>query len=458
MTVNLKNISPIDGRYAGSVDDLREYFSEYALIKYRVRVEIEWFIFLSNSLKLKELKVWAPVQLKRLRAIYLKFDVLNAERVKNIEQTTNHDVKAVEYFIKEEFKGTEFENYSEFLHFACTSEDINNLSYGLLLKEGFSSVFKPVIFGVVELIYQLAVKYKSVSMMARTHGQPASPTTMGKEMVNFVDRLERELDLLDHVSVKGKINGAVGNYNAHKVAYPEIDWLAEGVKFINKLGLECNLYTTQIEPHDYIAQGFDSIKRINNVLIDFNRDIWSYVSLGYFRQKVVQGEVGSSTMPHKVNPIDFENSEGNLGIANALLGHMSSKLQISRMQRDLTDSTVLRNCGMAFAYCVLAYKSCLKGMHKLEIDKDTILADLDLNWALLAEPVQTILRKNGVKGGYEMMKKLTRGTSIDKDKMSSFIESLDLPAKDKKVLLKLTPEKYIGEAVRLVESYKPKFL
>lgn len=458
MSFTLNNISPIDGRYAGAVSELRDYFSESALIKYRVMVEVEWFIYLSNKIKPKELQVWTPAQIKRLKSLYVDFDNVDAERVKTIEQTTNHDVKAVEYFIKEKLTGSEFESHLEFFHFACTSEDINNLAYGLMIKDAYKLVVQPLLTGVAELIYQSALKYKSVPMMSHTHGQPATPTTLGKEFVNFVDRIEREMEWLDHVSVCGKINGAVGNYNAHRVAYPDVDWLKMGADFVNGLGLECNLYTTQIEPHDYLARGFDSLKRINNILVDFNRDVWAYISIGYFKQKVKKGEIGSSTMPHKVNPIDFENSEGNLGIANALLEHMSGKLTISRMQRDLTDSTVLRNVGVAIAHCVIAYKACIKGIHKLEINNDTIEADLDSNWELLAEPIQTVMRKHGTEGAYEKLKELTRGKGVDKKKMEKFIENLDLPVREKKALLKLSPDKYIGLAVELVDNYKPRFL
>jgi adenylosuccinate lyase len=451
----VNNISPLDGRYGGKVEDLRGYFSESSLMKYRVMVEVEWFIFLCNDLKLKGTKAWQPTELQELRGIYEYFDAVSANRVKAIEKVTNHDVKAIEYFIKENLKDSAFEPYLEFIHFGCTSEDINNLSYALMLKGALKNVYFPVISGLAEKIHELSIKYVDVAMMARTHGQPASPTTLGKELINFLVRLERQTEGLSGIEVLGKMNGAVGNYNAHIVAYPEVKWLDVSKKFIQKLGLEATIYTTQIEPHDFYAEIFDAVRRINTIVIDMDRDIWTYISMGYFKQKLKKGEVGSSTMPHKVNPIDFENSEGNLGVANALLAHFSEKLPISRLQRDLTDSTVMRNIGSAIAYSLLAYKNCIQGMGKLELNKASIKADLDNNWELMAEPIQTVLRKYKVQGAYEKLKELTRGKKISKAIISRFISGLQIPGAEKKRLKELTPSKYIGLASALVASYKP---
>ncbi len=456
MRDTLENISPLDGRYGEKVSELRPLFSEAALMKHRILVEIEWFIFLCNQVKLKGTKPWKPNDLKQLRSIYEYFDLVDAARVKKIEATTNHDVKAVEYLIKEKLKGSAFEPYLEFIHFGCTSEDINNLSYALMIKGGIEKLI-PVLTGVMELLFEMAQKNKSLAMMSRTHGQPASPTTLGKELVNYVARLERQLSQLKGVPVMGKINGAVGNFNAHVSAYASVDWAQMSNKFIHSLGLEYNAYTTQIEPHDFVAEICDNIKRINTVLIDFNRDIWTYISLGYFKQKVKKGEVGSSTMPHKVNPIDFENSEGNLGLANSLLKYFSEKLPVSRMQRDLTDSTTFRNVGSALAYSMLAYKNCIQGLHKLEVNKKVIERDLNENWELLAEPIQTVMRKHKVPHAYEKLKELTRGRKLTQKGMQKFVDSLKLPAAEKKKLKALTPSKYIGLAVELVDSYKPNF-
>lgn len=454
----LDNISPLDGRYGQRVDELRQYFSEASLMRHRLIIEVEWFIFLCNTAKLKGTSVLKPVLLKEIRSIYEYFDLVDAKRVKDIEKITNHDVKAIEYFIKEKLKDSAFEPYLEFIHFGCTSEDINNLSYALMLKGAVEKVMIPVMTGAAELVYQLAKKYKSVAMMSRTHGQPATPTTMGKELVNFVARMERQLSNLKMIIPMGKMNGAVGNFNAHVVAYPNLKWMELSTKFIQGLGLEVNMYTTQIEPHDYNAEVFDVIRRFNTVLIDMNRDIWSYISIGYFKQHLKEGEVGSSTMPHKVNPIDFENSEGNLGMANAVLGHMAEKLPISRMQRDLTDSTVIRNIGSALAYSLLAYKNCIQGLHKLELNKEALEADLDTNWELLAEPIQTVMRRYGVKNAYEQLKALTRGKAVNKKIVQKFIDDLDIPGSEKKRLKSLTPAKYIGVAGELVDGYNPKFL
>lgn len=447
------NISPLDGRYDRKVEALRQYFSEAALIRYRVFVEIEWFIFLCNDLKLTGTRVWKPKELTQLRSIYEYLDAVGANRVKEIEKTTNHDVKAVEYYIKENLKGSSFEPYFEFIHFACTSEDINNLSYALMIRDGLDGEVIPVLSGVLQELASLAKKYKGVPMMARTHGQPATPTTLGKEFVNVLARLNEQMFSLKNLKIFGKINGAVGNYNAHAVAYPKVKWIEASKKFIQGLGLEPNLYTTQIEPHDYMAEIFDATRRTNTILIDLNRDIWTYISLGYFKQKLKAGEVGSSTMPHKVNPIDFENSEGNLGLANALLGYFSEKLPISRMQRDLTDSTTLRNIGSAFAYSVLAYKNCMQGLNKLELNKKIIQNELDSTWELLAEPIQTVMRKYRIEKPYEKLKELTRGKAVNKQTISKFIDSLKIPAAEKKRLKTLTPSKYIGLAVELVDSY-----
>jgi adenylosuccinate lyase len=449
------NISPLDGRYGVKVDELREFFSEEALIKHRLMVEIEWFIFICNQLKLKGTKVWKPSELKMLRDIYETLDTVGANRVKAIESVTNHDVKAVEYYIKENLKGSAFEPFLEFVHFGCTSEDINNLSYAIMLEGSVDNVFLPVVTGLCEFVHQLALKYKNVPMMSRTHGQPATPTTMGKELINFLVRIERQVEAVKAVQVLGKMNGAVGNYNAHLVAYPEVNWAEASKKFIQQLGLTADMYTTQIEPHDFMAELFDAMKRVNSVVIDMDRDIWTYVSLGYFKQSLKAGEVGSSTMPHKVNPIDFENSEGNLGMANAMFEHFSAKLPVSRLQRDLTDSTVLRNVGSAIAYSVLSYKNCIQGLHKLELNPLALEQDLDNNWELLAEPIQTVMRKYKVEKAYEKLKELTRGKKINKAGVQKFISGLKIPSSDKKRLLSLTPAKYIGLAAKLTQDYDP---
>ncbi len=453
----INNISPIDGRYGAKVDDLRGYFSEAALMKYRVMVEIEWFIYLSNELQLKGTRVFESTELHELKGMYEYFDVVNANRIKDIERTTNHDVKAVEYFIKENLKGSAFEPYLEFIHFGCTSEDINNLAYALMLKASLTYVVMPVLTGVAEKLYSLAQKYRAVPMMARTHGQPATPTTMGKELINFLVRLERQIQAFSAISIFGKMNGAVGNFNAHIVAYPNVDWLEVSNKFVQQLGLEPNPFTTQIEPHDFYAELFDAMRRINTILLDFDRDVWTYISQGYFKQKLKAGEVGSSTMPHKVNPIDFENSEGNLGMANALLAFFAEKLPVSRLQRDLSDSTVERNIGSAMAYSVLAYKNCIQGLNKLELNKEALDFDLEKNWEILAEPIQTVLRKYKVAGAYEKLKQLTRGKKITRQALHRFISSLKIPAQEKKRLHELTPSTYIGLAVELAASYKPLF-
>lgn len=455
MENSLLAVSPLDGRYSAKVNHLSQFFSEAALMRYRILIEIEWFIFLFNVVKLKGTKELKPTELRMLRSIYEKFDVVNGKRVKEIEKTTNHDVKAVEYFIKEQLKNGPLEKYFEFIHFACTSEDINNLSYAAMIRDFMERELLPITSGLVQEIYSMALDNKSVAMLARTHGQMASPTTLGKELINFVARLDKEMEILTSCcALPAKINGAVGNYNAHFAAYPGVDWIEMSQKFVQSLGLEFNKYTTQIEPHDAFARVFDSVKRINNIVLDFDRDMWTYISFGYFGQKLVEGEVGSSTMPHKVNPIDFENSEGNLGLANSLLNHMASKLQISRLQRDLSDSTVQRNIGSAFAYCILAYKSTMRGVSKCAVNKKIIKDDLKDRWEVLAEPIQVVMRKNLIKNSYEQLKKLTRGKKgITKTVIHNFIKKLKISAADKKNLLALTPEKYLGVAEKLVEDY-----
>ena len=455
MAHNLLSVSPLDGRYANKVDYLSQYFSEAALMRYRILVEVEWFIFMFNDLELKKTKQLKPTELRILRSIYEQFDIVDAERVKEIEKVTNHDVKAVEYFIKEKLKGGPLEKYFEFIHFACTSEDINNISYACMIRDFIDRELVPVVSGLIQEIYTHALRNKSLAMLSRTHGQSASPTTLGKELINFVARLEAELGILTKYRLPAKINGAVGNYNAHHVSYPGVDWLDASKRFVQGLGLDLNLYTTQIEPHDMFARIFDSIQRINNIVLDFDRDMWTYISMGYFGQKVLQGEVGSSTMPHKVNPIDFENSEGNIGLANALLNHLSSKLQVSRLQRDLSDSTVQRNIGSAMAYCILSYKSAIRGLSKCAVNKEVIENDLKNRWEVLAEPIQMVMRKHLVPKSYEQLKKLTRGKKgITKTSLSAFVKKLEIPAADKKKLSALTPEKYIGLAVKLVEEYQ----
>lgn len=451
-------ISPLDGRYADKVDYLSQYFSEAALMRYRCLVEVEWFVYLFNETKLKGTKVLKPAELRILRSVYEKFDVVDAERVKAIEKETNHDVKAIEYFLKEKLKGGPVEPYLEFLHFSCTSEDINNISYACMVRDFIEREYIPLLSGVVQEIYSVAVKNKSLPMLSRTHGQAASPTTLGKEMINYVARLETEMEIINqNMPLPTKMNGAVGNYNAHTATYPNIDWINVSKKFVQSLGLDFNMYTTQIEPHDAFARLFDCVKRINTILLDFDKDMWAYISIGYFGQKTVKGEVGSSTMPHKVNPIDFENSEGNLGIANALLSHLSEKLPISRLQRDLSDSTASRNIGSAFTYSILAYKSTIKGFSKCSVNKKVIQDDLKDRWELLAEPIQMMMRKNKVKNSYEQLKALTRGKQgITKTVVQKFIKSLKIPAIDRNKLLSLTPEKYTGLAEKLVDGYELK--
>lgn len=447
---SLTAISPVDGRYGSKTMALRSIFSEFGLIRFRVLVEVRWLQRLAAHDGIPELKPFSSQANEVLEELAERFSVDHAERVKQFERTTNHDVKAVEYLIKEHAQQLpELAANSEFVHFACTSEDINNLSHALMLKEGRDTVMLPLMRQVTEAIRALAVRFADIPMLSRTHGQPASPTTLGKEMANVVYRLERQLAQIQAVPLLGKINGAVGNYNAHLSAYPDVDWEANARTFIeDDLGLVWNPYTTQIEPHDYIAELFDAIARFNTILIDFDRDVWGYISLGYFKQKTVAGEIGSSTMPHKVNPIDFENSEGNLGIANALLQHLASKLPISRWQRDLTDSTVLRNLGVGLAHSLIAYEASLKGIGKLELNTQRIAEDLDNCWEVLAEPVQTVMRRYGVANPYEKLKELTRGKGISADALRQFIDQLDIPARAKEELRALTPAGYIGNAVK----------
>jgi adenylosuccinate lyase len=449
----LTAISPVDGRYGSKTVDLRQYFSEFALIKYRVTVEVRWLQQLAASPAIAEVPKLSLAANQFLDDIVDNFSLADAQRVKDIERTTNHDVKAVEYLLKEKVaSNNELNAISEFIHFACTSEDINNLSHGLMLSQARSDILLPQCDALLAAIKHLAVEHKTVVMMARTHGQPASPTTMGKEMANVYARLQRQREQIAAVDIMGKINGAVGNYNAHLSAYPSVDWHQFAEQFVSSLGLRFNPYTTQIEPHDYIAELFDAVARFNTILLDFDRDIWGYIALGHFKQKTIAGEIGSSTMPHKVNPIDFENSEGNLGIANALFNHLSAKLPVSRWQRDLTDSTVLRNLGMGFGYTLIAYQATLKGISKLQVNAPALLDELNANWELLAEPVQTVMRRYGIEKPYEKLKELTRGKRINQADLARFIDSLELPEQVKTELKQLTPANYIGDAITLVDK------
>jgi adenylosuccinate lyase len=449
----LTAVSPIDGRYGSKTEILRSIFSEYGLIKSRVTVEVRWLQHLANHPQINELPSFSADADKLLNNLVSEFSTDYADRVKEIERTTNHDVKAVEYLIKEQFAGNkELLAINEFVHFACTSEDINNLSHALMLKEGRENVIVPICQKLIDKLREMAHDLATVAMLSRTHGQTASPTTVGKEIANVVARLDRQLDQIKAVELLGKINGAVGNYNAHISAYPEVDWVANAKTFIEGLGLTFNPYTTQIEPHDYIAELYDAIARFNTILIDLDRDIWGYVSMGFFKQKTIAGEVGSSTMPHKVNPIDFENSEGNLGIANAVMNHLSSKLPISRWQRDLTDSTVLRNMGVGLGYSVIAYESTLKGLNKLQLNEQRISADLDNAWEVLAEPIQTIMRRYHIEEPYEKLKALTRGQDINKETILAFVETLAVPEEAKQVMRELTPANYIGNAIKQAQQ------
>ena len=450
----LTAVSPVDGRYGSKTDDLRPIFSEYGLIRHRVAVEVRWLKALAAQPQIVEVPAFSGHASNLLDAIVENFQLADAQRVKNIERTTNHDVKAVEYFLKERIAGnTELEAVSEFIHFACTSEDINNLAHALMIREGRGQVLLPQMDELIGAVRDLAHGYADVPMLSRTHGQPASPTTLGKEMANTVHRLRAQRQQVAAVQLLGKINGAVGNYNAHLAAYPEIDWPAFARSFVEEsLGLTWNPHTTQIEPHDYMAELFDAVVRFNNVLIDFCRDVWGYVSLGYFKQRTVAGEVGSSTMPHKVNPIDFENAEGNLGVANAILEHLAGKLPISRWQRDLTDSTALRNLGVGIAHTSIALQSALRGVSKLEADPERMAADLDANWEVLAEPIQTVMRRHGIDRPYERLKELTRGRRIGAGDLAEFIDGLELPDGVKDELRALSPAAYVGNAAEQARS------
>ncbi len=449
----LTSLSPIDGRYSDKIQELRPIFSEYGLLKYRVQVEIRWLQKLSACEAIKEVLAFDEQTNHLLNSIIANFSEEDAQRIKDIEKTTNHDVKAVEYFLKEKIEGNQtLEAVSEFIHFACTSEDINNLSYALMLKTAREEIIEPYWTKLIDELKIKAALYQSIPLLSRTHGQPATPSTIGKEFANVVYRLQRQLKQLKAVEILGKINGATGNYNAHMVAYPEIDWHQFSEQFVTSLGLIWNPYTTQIEPHDYIAEFFDCIARFNTIIIDLDRDIWGYIALNHFKQKTVAGEIGSSTMPHKVNPIDFENSEGNLGLANAIMQHLASKLPISRWQRDLTDSTVLRNLGVGLGYSLIAYQSTLKGLNKLEVNQAHLLAELDYNWEVLAEPIQTVMRRYGIEKPYEKLKELTRGKRVDALGMQQFIDTLPLPEYEKRRLKQLTPANYIGYAEEMVNK------
>jgi len=444
-------LSPLDGRYAAKLESLRQHFSEFGLIRYRVRVEIEWLKALAADPAISELPAFSAATVNELDRTAAEFSEADAERVKAIEARTNHDVKAVEYWLRERFAGDpEISKGAEFIHFACTSEDVNNLAHALMLRAGRDEILLPALDRVIAALTGLAGSLAAVPMLARTHGQPATPTTMGKEMAIFVHRLRRARDRVANVRMLGKINGAVGNYNAHIAAYPSVGWEAFAQRFVEMLGFEFNPYTAQIEPHDWPAELFDALARANTILIDLDRDLWGYISLGYFRQKVKKEEVGSSTMPHKVNPIDFENSEGNLGVANALLRHLAEKLPVSRWQRDLTDSTVMRNMGVAVGYALLGYDSCLRGIGKLEADAGRMAADLEDAWEVLAEPIQTVMRRYGVPDAYDRLKELTRGKAgMERESLHAFIRALEIPEAEKERLLGLTPATYLGLAAAL---------
>lgn len=449
----LSAISPVDGRYGSKTTELRSIFSEFGLFRFRVQAEVTWLQALSAHEGIEEVPAFSAQANALLDNIVTSFNEEHALRIKEIERTTNHDVKAIEYFLKEQVESSdELNKVNEFIHFACTSEDINNLSHGLMLKHAREEVILPYCDKLLEAMRQLAVEYKTIPMMARTHGQPASPTTMGKEMANVYVRLKRQRDAIAEVKLLGKINGAVGNYNAHLSAYPNVDWHAFSEKFVTSLGLTWNPSTTQIEPHDYIAELFDAIARFNTILLDFDRDVWGYIAMGHFKQKTVAGEIGSSTMPHKVNPIDFENSEGNLGLANAIFGHLATKLPVSRWQRDLTDSTVLRNLGVGVAYSSIAYQATLKGISKLQVNEASLLNELNDNWELLAEPIQTVMRRYGVEKPYEKLKELTRGKKVNQEIIADFIDGLAIPDNAKAELKQLSPATYIGDAIRLTEA------
>ena len=448
----LSALSPLDGRYARSADPLRPFFSEHALIRYRVRVELAWLTALAAEPAIAELKPFSKATVAGLKGLVADFSEDDSRKIKDIEAETNHDVKAIEYWLKERLgKNREVQGALEFIHFAATSEDINNLSYALMLAESRESVMLPKLDEVIAVLRAAAQRHAGLAMLSRTHGQPASPTTLGKELANVVHRLRRARNRVAAVPLLGKMNGATGNYHAHTVAYPDFDWERFCARFVQGLGLEFNAYTTQIEPHDSFAELFDAYAAANTVMLDLDRDLWGYISLGYFRQKTKQGEVGSSTMPHKVNPIDFENSEGNIGIANALLRHLADKLPVSRWQRDLSDSTALRNAGSALGHALLAYTSCLRGLAKLDANPQRIAEDLDANWEVLTEAVQQVMRRHGVAGAYEKLKALSRGRKLDRQQLAAFIRTLPIPAPEKKRLLALTPASYTGLAARLAK-------
>ncbi|TBL93164.1 adenylosuccinate lyase [Hafnia alvei] len=452
---SLTAVSPIDGRYGDKVTALRPIFSEYGLLKFRVQVEVRWLQKLAACAEIREVPAFDADANAFLDKIVTEFSEEDAQRIKTIERTTNHDVKAVEYFLKEKVAEVPaLHAVSEFIHFACTSEDINNLSHALMLNTAREEVIKPQWRKIIDAIAGLSQEYRDIPLLSRTHGQPATPSTVGKEFANVAYRMERQFRQLGNVDILGKINGAVGNYNAHVVAYPEVNWHQFSEEFVTSLGIQWNPYTTQIEPHDYIAELFDCVARFNTILLDFDRDIWGYIALSHFKQKTIAGEIGSSTMPHKVNPIDFENSEGNLGLSNAVLGHLAAKLPVSRWQRDLTDSTVLRNLGVGLGYALIAYQSTLKGISKLEVNRDHLLDELDHNWEVLAEPIQTVMRRYGIEKPYEKLKELTRGKRVDAAGMQAFIDGLALPDDEKTRLKAMTPANYIGEAITLVDKLK----
>ena len=453
----LTTLSPLDGRYASKLDALRPLFSEFGLIHHRVIIEIDWLKALANEPAIAEIAAFSASTIAELDELAQEFSEANANCIKTIERNTNHDVKAVEYFLREHFAANpEISRAAEFIHFACTSEDINNLSHALMLKAARTQVLLPTLHTLIDRLDALAKQHAELPMLSRTHGQPATPTTLGKEIANVVYRLQRQVTQLAAIRISGKINGAVGNYNAHLAAYPDIDWESFARRFVTRLGLDFNAYTTQIEPHDYMAELFDAMSRINTILIDLDRDIWGYISLGYFKQRLKAGEVGSSTMPHKVNPIDFENAEGNLGVANAMLRHLAEKLPISRWQRDLTDSTVLRNMGVALGYTLLGWDSCLRGLDKLEANPDKLAQDLDQNWEVLAEPIQTVMRRYQVNNAYEKLKELTRGKSgMTREHLHNFINELSIPEHERERLLMMTPASYIGLAATLAQRNIP---
>ncbi|WP_294089871.1 adenylosuccinate lyase [uncultured Actinobacillus sp.] len=450
----LTALSPIDGRYQDKAAALRPIFSEFGLLKFRVTVEVRWLQKLASHAQINEVPAFSEKANDYLNSIVENFSIEDANRIKTIERTTNHDVKAVEYFLKEKCEALpELQKINEFIHFACTSEDINNTSHALMLKTAREEVLLPEWKKVIDAVVELAHRYKNIPLLSRTHGQPASPTTIGKEMANVAYRLKRQYKQLENLEILAKINGAVGNYNAHLSAYPDVDWHTFSQEFITQsLGVTWNPYTTQIEPHDYIAEFFDCVARFNTIVIDFDRDMWGYIALNHFKQRTIAGEIGSSTMPHKVNPIDFENSEGNLGLANAVMNHLGQKLPISRWQRDLTDSTVLRNLGVGLGYALIAYAATLKGISKLEVNEQHLRDELDQNWEVLAEPIQTVMRRYGIEKPYEKLKELTRGKRVDGEAMRQFIDGLALPQAEKDRLKQMTPATYIGYAVELVEK------